>query len=91
MIPYCGLAVVAYDCAAARQHLAHEVSGLLAPCGDFDAFVGLAAAAVQDPLRTRQLRVQARAAAERIDWESVFDDVEAVLLDVIHRRELEAA
>lgn len=86
-----GLAVVAYDYAAARQHLAHEVSGLLALCGDSESFVRLAVEAVQDPLRTGQLRVHARAAAERIDWESVFDDVEAVLRDVIYRRELEAA
>lgn len=86
-----GLTVVAYDYAAARQHLTHEVSGLLAPFGNPEAFVQLAAAATQDPVRTAQLRVRAREAAERIDWESVFDAVEAVLLDVIRRHEFAVA
>jgi glycosyltransferase involved in cell wall biosynthesis len=86
-----GLAVVAYDYAAARQHIAHEVSGLLAPFGDSGAFIQLATAAMQDPARTVRLRAHARDAAERIDWDSVFDDIQAVLFDVIRRRELEVA
>jgi len=83
-----GLAVGAYDYATARQHVAHEISGLLAPFGDVDAFVRLAADAVQDPVRIAQLRARAREAAEHIDWESVFDRVEAVLFDVIRQRDL---
>lgn len=86
-----GLAVVAYDYAAARQYLTHGVSGLLAPYGDPDAFAGLAVTAMQDPARTARLRVHARDAARRVDWDSVFADVESVLLDVIRRRQLETA
>lgn len=86
-----GLAVVAYDYAAARQYVTHEVSGLLAPFGDPDAFTRLAVTAMQDPAQAARLRVQAREAARRADWNSVFTDVEAILLDVIRRRQLEMA
>ena len=82
-----GLAVVAYDYAAAQQYLAHERSGLLAPFDDGEAFVRLAVALAADPARATALRVQARASAEHIDWDNVFDDVEAVLRDVIERQE----
>ena len=82
-----GLAVVAYDYAAAQQYLAHERSGLLAPFADGDAFVGLAAALAADPGRAASLRAQARSSAERIDWDNVFDDFEAVLRDVMQRQE----
>jgi glycosyltransferase involved in cell wall biosynthesis len=82
-----GLAVVAYDYAAAQQYLAHERSGLLAPFNDDEAFVGLATALAVDPGRAASLRVQARASAERIDWDNVFDDFEAVLRDVMQRQE----
>jgi glycosyltransferase involved in cell wall biosynthesis len=81
-----GLAVVAYDYAAAQQYLAHERSGLLAPFDDGEAFVGLATALAVDPARAASLRLQARASAERIDWDNVFDDFEAVLRDVIERQ-----
>jgi len=81
-----GLAVVAYDYAAAQQYLAHERSGLLAPFDDGEEFVGLATALAADPARAASLRLQARASAERIDWDNVFDDFEAVLRDVIERQ-----
>jgi len=81
-----GLAVVAYDYAAAQQYLAHERSGLLAPFDDGEAFVGLATALAVDPARAASLRLQARASAERIDWDNVFDNFEAVLRDVIERQ-----
>lgn len=82
-----GLAVVAYDYAGARQYLAHERNGLLAPFNDGEAFVGLATAIATNPRRAASLRVQARASAERIDWDNVFDDFEAVLRDVMQRQE----
>jgi glycosyltransferase involved in cell wall biosynthesis len=82
-----GLAVVAYDYAAAQQYLAHERSGLLVPFDDSEAFVRLAAALIADPGRVASLRVHARASAERIDWDNVFDDFEAVLRDVMQRQE----
>lgn len=68
-----GLAVVAYDYAAAREHIVHGESGQLAPVGDSAAFVRLAAElALDDGLKAR-LRRNARRAAERIDWDEVVD------------------
>jgi glycosyltransferase involved in cell wall biosynthesis len=81
-----GLAVVAYDYAAAQLYLRHEVSGLLAPFGDTATFIRLAAALAADPLRISMLRNQARAVAERIDWEKVFGDFESVLVGVMRRQ-----
>jgi glycosyltransferase involved in cell wall biosynthesis len=82
-----GLAVVAYDYAAAQQYLAHERSGLLAPFNDGGAFSALATALAGDPGRAASLRVQARASAECIDWDNVFDNFETVLRDVMQRQE----
>jgi glycosyltransferase involved in cell wall biosynthesis len=82
-----GLAVVAYEYAAAQQCLVHEESGLLAPFGDSRAFVGMAAGLMSDPLRVARLRMCARTAAERIDWEGVVDEFENVLRGVIQRQE----
>ena len=82
-----GLAVVAYDYAAAQQYLAHEHSGLLVPFDDGEAFVRLATALAADPQRLASLRVEARASAERIDWDNVFDDFESVLRDVMRQHE----
>jgi len=81
-----GLVVVAYDYAAARQCLMHEESGLLAPFGDSRAFVGMATSLLKRSARTARLGACARAAAERIDWESVVDEFENVLRGVIQRR-----
>ena len=74
-----GLAIVAYDYAAARQHLRHWASGLLAPAGEAVEFVKMAALLA----RSRDLRMRialgARSAAEALTWEKTFDDFEAVL------------
>ena len=82
-----GLAVVAYKYAAAQQCLVHEESGLLAPLGDSRAFVGMAAGLMEDSARMARLRLGARTAAERNDWESVVDEFENVLRGVIQSRE----
>lgn len=82
-----GLAIVAYEYAAAQHCLVHEESGLLAPFGDSRAFVGMAAGLMNDSPRIARLRIRARAAAERIDWEDVVDEFENVLRGVIQRQE----
>jgi glycosyltransferase involved in cell wall biosynthesis len=82
-----GLAVVAYEYAAAQQCLVHEESGLLAPFGDSRAFVGMAAGLMEGSARMARLRLRARSAAERIDWESVVDDFENVLRGVVQRQD----
>jgi glycosyltransferase involved in cell wall biosynthesis len=79
-----GLGIVAYSYAAARQHLEHGCSALLAPFDDAEAFLVLARRMAREPLLARKLGRTARAAAESLTWERVVADFEAVLSDVAH-------
>jgi len=78
-----GLAVVAYRYAAARQHLEHGRSGLLAEPGDRAGFIAQAERLAREPGLARELGCAARAAAEPISWERITADFEAVLLDTV--------
>ena len=78
-----GVAVVAYDYAAARQYLRHGVSALLAPMDDGTAFIGMAERLAQDRDLVSHLRVEARRVAEGASWSRVFDDLERVLRGII--------
>ena len=74
-----GLAIVAYDYAAARQHLRHWVSGLLAPFGDASEFSRMAGLLARGPQLRRRLGLEARRTTETITWDKVFDDLELAL------------
>ena len=78
-----GLAVVAYNYAAAEEHIRPNVNGLLA---DFDnglQFIRLAAELVGEPERIRSLGYNARLTAEAIRWDGVYDRFEQVLLNIV--------
>ncbi|HEX6319036.1 MAG TPA: glycosyltransferase family 1 protein [Burkholderiales bacterium] len=79
-----GLGIVAYRYAAARQHLEHDRSALLAPLDDAQAFLSLAGRMVREPGLARRLGAAARLAAEPLTWERIVDDFAAVLADVAH-------
>lgn len=76
-----GLATVAYDYAAAQQHIRHDVNGLLAPFADTDAFVTQAKGLISDMERVQRLRLAARETVESLTWEHIMGQMEAVLLD----------
>ena len=76
-----GLAVLAYDDAAARQHVGHMVSGLLAPREDTHLFTHLAALLAHDPALRLSLGREARRVSSEIPWELKFPELEAVLLE----------
>jgi glycosyltransferase involved in cell wall biosynthesis len=76
-----GLAVVAYRYAAARQHLEHGRSALLAEPGDRAGFIERAERLAREPALVRALGRAARAAAEPVSWERITLDFEAVLRD----------
>lgn len=78
-----GLGIVAYDCAAARQHIVHGRSGLLATMGDRAGFIGHAAALARDLTRARDLGRHAREVAESNGWDKVIADFESVLYQTI--------
>lgn len=75
-----GLAVVAYDCAAAEEVIRHGENGLKAAPEDIAAFVALAAELAQDPARQRKLGSAASARAAQLSWDAIVDGFERVLL-----------
>jgi glycosyltransferase involved in cell wall biosynthesis len=77
-----GLATIAYDYAAARQHIRHDVNGLLAPFDDTTAFIAQAKALVSDAERIRRLRSEARRTVEQLTWEHILGQLETVLINL---------
>jgi glycosyltransferase involved in cell wall biosynthesis len=81
-----GLSVVAYDYAAAAQHLHHDKSGLLAAYGQTDKFTAmageLAGIHASNPQRFAQIGKNARLKAESLDWKCVVQEMETLLLSV---------
>lgn len=81
-----GLATVAYDYAAARQHMRHDENGLLVPFADTDAFVKLSTGLISDMERVQRLRIAARQTVEALTWEHIMSEMEAVLLDTVRKQ-----
>ncbi len=77
------LATIAYDYAAARQHIHHDMNGLLVPFDDTGAFVIQAKALITDMERVQKLRHAARQTVESLTWEHIMGQMEAVLLDTV--------
>lgn len=82
-----GLAVLAYDYAAARQHIRHDVNGLLAPFNDTTAFFEQAIALIQIPDRIQRLRNRARQTVEQLTWMAVMGQLENLLSDIVNSQE----
>ncbi len=72
-----GLAVVAFDYAAARQHIEHGVNGFAAPFGDHKAFLELALDAACRDLGP--VREAARDSARKVRWKKVVKRFEKQL------------
>jgi len=81
-----GLGIVAYNYAAAREHLVHERSALLPVFDDRAAFIGQAVRMARDLGMARRLGAAARAAAAPITWDRIAGDFEAVLLELSRAR-----
>jgi glycosyltransferase involved in cell wall biosynthesis len=80
-----GLAVVAYDYAAANQTIRHGESGLLARMNDPAHFVDLVCEATGDPFLRARMREGALRVARSLSWDHVMDELEAVLEDAVRR------
>jgi glycosyltransferase involved in cell wall biosynthesis len=81
-----GLGIVAYNYAAAREHLVHERSALLPVFDDRAAFIGQAVRMARDLGMARRLGAAARTAAAPITWDRIAGDFEAVLLELSRAR-----
>ena len=78
-----GLAVVAYDYAAARELLRHGDSGLLVPFDDVAAFRAAAARLGGQPDWVRAMGAAGRLSALGHDWRSVVARVERVYAEAL--------
>lgn len=78
-----GLATIAYDYAAARQHIRHNENGLLAPFNDAEAFAAQAVGLIGDAERIQRMRTAARATVEMLTWDHIMGQMESVLLTVV--------
>jgi glycosyltransferase involved in cell wall biosynthesis len=78
-----GVAPLAFDYAAAREHLQDGRNGYSVPMGDRDAFLARAEAAAMDRERLRLLGHMARQTAESLSWERIIVDLEDCLCSVI--------
>jgi glycosyltransferase involved in cell wall biosynthesis len=81
-----GVAVIAFDYAAAGTCIRRGENGIPAPKGDADAFVEAAVAAAADSARLDAMRSGARATAEQMSWRRVVGDLEELFFEVIRRR-----
>ena len=73
-----GLPVLAYDYAAAAQLIEPGNNGLLATYGAAPDFISLAERLVADPQHARRMGGAARQTAERLGWDTVIGQVEAL-------------
>jgi glycosyltransferase involved in cell wall biosynthesis len=78
-----GLAVIAYEYAAAAEHMQRGRNGVLAKYGDTQEFVTLAAQLVDDPIRIAACGRHARETAVSFDWTHAYADFIAALSAVI--------
>ncbi len=82
-----GLPVVAYDCAAAREHIRHGENGLRAAFDDAHAFVSQAQRLVASVEDARRMGRNARMTAEKIDWNQVHDRFEMLISNTVQQWE----
>jgi len=81
-----GLALVAYDYAAARMHVTHGETGVLIPYGQAAAFVAGAVELARSPLRLARMRRRAPASLASVAWPRVIERFEAILSDALGQR-----
>ena len=75
-----GLGVVAYDEAAAGQHIRHGYNGVLAMPGDEYAWLEAACWLLEGPETLRTIRLNARRHASRQSWQGIIEQFEGHLL-----------
>ena len=74
-----GLGVVAYDQAAAAQHIRQGYNGVLAMPGDEEAFCDVAAWLLEEAETLRCIRLNARQHASRQGWGAIIEQFEGQL------------
>ena len=80
-----GLAVLAFDCAAAGQLIEPGVNGLLAAPDRRDEFLVQALQLAREPVLSAQLGREGCATVRRLGWERIVERVEAEYLQALAR------
>jgi len=78
-----GLAVLAYDYAAAGQLIRSGENGMLAPFDNAPEFVHRAASLARDPPLARAIGARARQTACEHSWDRIIGEVESVFLTAV--------
>lgn len=78
------LATIAYDYAAARQHIVHNDNGVLVPFSDTQAFIEQAKLLIADMARVQRLRDAASETMKTLSWDHIMGQMESVLFDTVH-------
>lgn len=82
-----GLACVAFDYAAAAEHVRHGVNGLKAPYGDSAEFIAQTLRLIEDEALRRSVGARARLTALDLSWERIFLQLEGIFLDIVRSHE----
>lgn len=78
-----GLAVVAYDYAAAAEHIRQGENGLVAEFDNISQFCEQAASLAAQPEMIPQLGKNARLSAKNLAWDHICDKFEKLLLETV--------
>ncbi|MFI5337236.1 MAG: glycosyltransferase family 4 protein [Opitutales bacterium] len=78
-----GLALGAFDYAAAREFIRHGDNGLVAPLGDETAFIAQAVRLAADPALRTRLRTAGPASVGHLSWDAVIDRFAADLTEAM--------
>lgn len=78
-----GLAVVAYNYAAAAEHIRHGENGLVAELDNLSLFCDQAAALAGQPEMVARLGGNARQSADGLAWNQICERFEQLLLEIV--------
>ena len=78
-----GLAVVAYNYAAAAEHIRHGENGLVAECGNLSLFCDQAGILAGQPDLVARLGANARQSADGLAWSRICERFEQLLLEIV--------
>jgi glycosyltransferase involved in cell wall biosynthesis len=81
-----GLAVLAFNTAAAADWVQHEGNGWLVPVNDELAYLHTATLLACEPQRIAQAGARARTQVARLDWQQIASEVEAHFLHTLSMR-----
>jgi glycosyltransferase involved in cell wall biosynthesis len=79
-----GLAVLAFDYAAAAQLIRSNDNGVVAPIEDPEQFVECARALASDLPRVRAMGVRARQTTSELGWDTILEQIESTFLATIN-------